>query len=246
MIFRLLIFLSLTLLSVFKENPDTHNDRIIDGKRIIHFSGYDWEVGSGEFKQGPGPNYFSDSEENVWLDRKGRLHLRITHRDGSWYCAKVTLTQSLGYGTYVFHLSDRVDQFDKNVVGGLFTYENDSAEVDIEFSKWNRPENENSQFVIQPGYVSENKFRYTLNQTDKESTHWFNWQEDSIVFASYYGNVPVNNSDKSLVQRWVYSGDDNPAEGDERAKMNLWLFRGNPPTEIPDNEMIVSKFEFLN
>lgn len=220
-------------------------DRVVDGKRIIHFSGYDWEVGAGDLKQGPGPNYFSDSKENVWLDKFGRLHLRITHRDGHWYCAKVTLLHSYGYGTYVFHVTSRVDEFDKNVVGGLFTYENDSAEIDIEFSKWNKEENEDSQFVIQPGSIPENKHRYFLDQTEPESTHWFNWQKDSIAFASYYGDVPVNNSDESLIQRWTYKGTDIPAEGDERAKMNLWLFRGNPPTEQLNNEMIISRFEII-
>lgn len=245
MILQLLIFLSLIFTSDVKEKPTVYNDQIKDGKRIIHFSGYDWEVGTGELKQGPGPNYFSDSKENVWLDDEGRLHLRITKKDDRWYCAKVTLTQSYGYGTYVFHLSSKVDRFDKNVVGGLFTYENDTAEIDIEFSKWNKPENKNSQFVIQPGYIPENKLRYNLDQIENESTHLFNWQKDSIEFASYYGNVPTSHSG-SLIQRWVYSGEHNPVDGDERAKMNLWLFRGNPPTEILDNEMIISEFDFLN
>jgi len=244
MTIQLLILLILSFAGI-EEISDVYKTQGTDGKRIIHFSGYDWEVGSGERKQGPGPNYFSDSEDNVWLDRKGRLHLRITHRDGRWYCAKVTLTRSYGYGTYVFHLASRVDQFDKNVVGGLFIYENDSAEIDIEFSKWNKPDNNNSQFVIQPGFVAENKLRYSLNGTNKETTHWFNWQKDSIEFASYKGNVSVSNSDKDLIQRWVYSGDNNPVDGDERVKMNLWLFRGNPPTEIMNNEMVIASFEIL-
>jgi hypothetical protein len=29
---------------------------------------------------GPGPNYFSDSTNNVWLDGMGQLRLRITNR----------------------------------------------------------------------------------------------------------------------------------------------------------------------
>jgi len=37
--------------------------------REIEFSGYKWFVkGSGDWKAGPGPNYFSDSEENAWID----------------------------------------------------------------------------------------------------------------------------------------------------------------------------------
>ncbi len=33
---------------------------------------------------GPGPNVFSDSPENVWVDAAGQLHMRITARDGQW------------------------------------------------------------------------------------------------------------------------------------------------------------------
>jgi len=240
------IFLFFAIIGLwgYSEAQETNAvEHVVNSKRIIHFSGYDWEVGNGDLKQGPGPNYFSDSKENVWVDDSGRLHLRITKRDNHWYCAKVTLLNSYGYGTYVFHVASIVDKFDKNVVGGLFTYENDTSEIDIEFSKWNKEKNEDSQFVIQPGSIPENKCRYFLNQTEAASTHWFNWQKDSISFASYYGDVAVNNSENSLIRRWVYKGDDIPVAGGERAKINLWLFRGKPPTEQLNNEMIISGFE---
>jgi hypothetical protein len=51
------------------------------GNRIIQFAGYDWEVRSNETAlQGPGPNYFSDRDQNVWVDDLGRLHLKITRK----------------------------------------------------------------------------------------------------------------------------------------------------------------------
>jgi len=66
--------------------------------RTIIFSGYKWKVKSSESKAGPGPNYFSDKEEDVWVDNEGKLHLKITKKDGKWYCTEVISDSSFGYG----------------------------------------------------------------------------------------------------------------------------------------------------
>ena len=48
----------------------------------IRWSGYEWKVRStGGAAQGPGPNIFSDSRDNVFVDSKGDLHLWITQRE---------------------------------------------------------------------------------------------------------------------------------------------------------------------
>lgn len=49
-------------------------------QRTLQFSGYEWEVRPNESRGGPGPNRWS--AENVWLDAEGKLHLKLTHRDG--------------------------------------------------------------------------------------------------------------------------------------------------------------------
>src|SRR5712692_11481355 len=72
--------------------------------RRLSFSGREWTVKSGnELK--PGPNNWSDSVDNVWVDDSGQLHLRITHRNGRWYSAEVATLQLLGFGRYAFYLS---------------------------------------------------------------------------------------------------------------------------------------------
>src|SRR5262245_36873813 len=68
--------------------------------RTLEFSGYTWSVRANSTPGGPGPNVFSDSAENVWLDEQGRLHMRITHRGENWQCAEITCTAPLGYGTF--------------------------------------------------------------------------------------------------------------------------------------------------
>ncbi|HYT29055.1 MAG TPA: glycoside hydrolase family 16 protein [Ktedonobacteraceae bacterium] len=121
--------------------------------RTIEFSGNQWVVkDGGEERRGPGPNYFSSSPENVWVDSQGQLHLKITNRNNRWYCAEVSLEKPLGYGTYEFFVNGRFDQLDPHVVDGLFLYEDDAHEIDIEFGRWGKRSGENLQYVLQPGH----------------------------------------------------------------------------------------------
>src|SRR5437764_2032193 len=90
--------------------------------RVLQFSSYDWIVKSSDRRVGPGPNYFADSDGNVFVDTQGRLHLRLTQRDGRWYCAEVISAQSFGYGTYRFYLDSTIDNLDTQVVLGMFTW----------------------------------------------------------------------------------------------------------------------------
>ncbi|WP_114791079.1 hypothetical protein U0035_21810 [Niabella yanshanensis] len=218
----------------------------VKGARIITFSGHQWEVRSSSGKAaGPGPNFFSDSEDNVWLDNNGRLHLRITMRNGQWYCAGIKLLKSYTYGRYLFELDSRVDTLDKNVVNGLFIYENDDQEVDIEFSKWSVDQNMDAQFVVQPGDKSGNKKKFFLNHADHQSVHWIDWFPDQIAFASFRGLLRDTAKAGNMIQKWAYSGDDLPVDRDESVKLNLWLFKGLPPANRKETEVIVSGFRII-
>src|SRR6478736_1205781 len=93
--------------------------------KTITFAGRSWKVKIASTQVGPGPNYFSDSTNNVWVDSTGRLHLRVAKTKGRWYCAEVVLNATLGYGTYRFYLDNAVDALDPNVVLGIFTWSDD-------------------------------------------------------------------------------------------------------------------------
>lgn len=210
--------------------------------RMIIFAGYNWIVKSSTSKVGPGPNYFSDSEENVWVDPNGRLHLKITPRDCKWYCAEVILEDSFGYGEYIFHLASRADQLNENIVLGLFTWDNcpdptyGNREIDIEFSRWGEVENDNAQFVVQPYYNPGNMHRFNMQQDEDESTHSFTWLENSIRFQSIYDDS---------AELWTYTGEDIPQPGDENARINLWLFSGQSPSDGKEAEIVIENFEYI-
>jgi len=218
--------------------------------RTIIFSGYKWKVKSSESKAGPGPNYFSDKEEDVWVDNEGKLHLKITKKDGKWYCTEVISDSSFGYGKYIFYVASRVDQLDKNIVVGLFTWdtfapEHNYREIDIEFAKWGQATNENAQYVVQPYTNPANMKRFNIKLNGDYSTHIFDWQPDTIFFQSINGHCLSPPDSNYLIQSWIYTGKDIPPADGENARINFWLFRGEPPSDGNDAEVIIKAFEFV-
>lgn len=217
--------------------------------RLVFFSGYEWWTKSSTEPVGPGPNIFSDDEENVWVDEQGHLHLKITKRNGQYRCAEIVSRDSFGYGEYTFVLDSRADHFNENVVLGLFTWSDDPAyhyrEMDIEFSRWGDPSADNAQFVVQPWDTPGNRERYRIRPGDVPSAHGLHWQSDSITFSSAYGRDAFPEDPNLLIHSWTYSGTDVPAPGDENVRMNLWLMWGNPPTDGQDIEVVIGSFEFV-
>ncbi|MBG47354.1 MAG: hypothetical protein CML05_03590 [Pseudozobellia sp.] len=238
----LVLILSIAFTGCSQQSDENVED-VVPKNRVISFSGYDWLVrSSGVDKEGPGPNIFSDSEENVWVDGQGRLHLKIVYKEGIGYCAAVAMHKSFGYNKYVLYSSSRFDLLDANAVAGFFVYNSDVEEIDIEFSKWSVVENENAQFAIQPSSIPTNKHRFDLKMENEKATHFFDWKPQHITFGSFEGHV----SDlSSKGYTWVYEGDDIPIDTEERLKINLWLFKGKPPVENKDVEIIIDRVEIL-
>jgi hypothetical protein len=201
---------------------------------VVRFSGRDWEVKTSEGRVGPGPNYFSAN--NVEVDQRGRLHLRVAPRDGGWTCAEVIGVDSLGYGTYEFKVED-VAGLDANVVLGMFTWDTDARqyhfrEIDIEISRWSDPNNRNAQFVVQPYTRPENIVRFDLPAG--ASTHSFRWFPGRVLCRSARGSL--------VVCRHGFTSGVPPA-GVEHPHINLWLFGGRPPG-AGGLEVVVSRFSF--
>lgn len=216
--------------------------------KIISFSGYDWAVkssveGTVSWPADPGQNYFSASSDNVWVDAQGRLHLKITKKDGNWYCAEVQCLEEFGYGTYRFHLSSGFEQMineNENVVLGLFTYDDEAPpphrEMTIEYTQWGASEAGNGQFVVQPPGIPGNKRRFTFPDTGQASKHSFTWSADAIGFEASYGDT--------VSESWTYTGNDVPDHGNETVRINLWLCDKEGPGEQSEVEVIIERFEF--
>lgn len=221
--------------------------------RSIKFSGYEWEIRNNDVLEGPGPNYFSDSFSNVWVDSLGRLHMKLTSRDGKWYGAEVINKQTLGYGKYTFYIEAQLEQLDSNVVLGLFTYDTESSdaykkayrEIDIEFAKWGNEYYPNTQYTIWSSETNKNSHTFNSLMPDGTwSTHSFNWQPKQIAFESLGGHFAQAPNNDFIWQRWNYKNNRVPDEGLAKIHMNLWLFNGDAPKNNQEVEVIISKFIF--
>ena len=146
----------------------------------LPFSGYEWRVRDAPSSRG-GNNLYDP--RNVRVDAQGHLHLRIAKVSGTWTCAELSLTRSLGYGTYSFVVRD-TSGLEPAAVFSMFTWDYSGAadnyrEMDIEVSRWGDPESKDAQYVIQPFYVPTNVVRFSLPKTTV--THSFRWEPDRWV-----------------------------------------------------------------
>lgn len=238
----------------------------VDVERTIHFSGYQWTVKNGFLA--PGPNHFSDSPSNVYVDSDGALHLKIEQRNSRWYSSEVISEKSFGYGRYLFHIDGPIDQLDPQAVLGLFTWdtapEENNREIDIEFSRWGKDNGSaaNGQYVVQPYDLDANKneFNFSLSEDPEGiyTTHVVEWRADKIVFASYYGHYSLAELDTAasgeessgggaaplpLTDQWSYTGD-VPNPGNAQVRMNLWLFNGEATANTSEQELSIKRFSF--
>ena len=202
----------------------------------VPFAGRIWRVKRSNTPVGPGPNLFSGS--NVCLGPKG-LHLRITpDRRGRWRSGEVFLPTSLGYGTYEWTVAGRVDRLNAQAVLGLFVYESDNKEIDIEFARWGwAADPTNAQYVVQPWDEPGNLQRFTMPELGS-SVHRFTWQPGSVAFVS-------RAVDGRVISEWVYRGVHVPTPGAERVHMNLWSYQGAPLAQgARQDEVVISDFSF--
>lgn len=218
------------------------------GVRWVRFSGYDWWVKRSSGKAGPGPNYFSDSARNVWVDDDGRLHLRITLTSNQWHCAEIVSARSFGRGSYRFQIDSDVNALDANAVLGLFTWSDDPAyahrEIDFEAARWgNSADVRNSQYVVQPYDLPGRLQRLTIPAGTTNVTHVFNWQTNRVVFASMRGAYQPAPGASNTIAGWTYT-QTVPEPGDENVRLNLWLNAGNAPARGQEIEIVVSSFVF--
>ncbi|MBC8135752.1 MAG: glycoside hydrolase family 16 protein [Fibrella sp.] len=228
-----------------------------DTPRTIRFSGYEWEVRS-QGVSGPGPNQWNP--KNVWVDKAGDLHLKITRVKGTtkyeWHCAELYSKEKFGFGRYEFQTAGRVDRLDPNVVLGLFDYfvygedPMSTNEIDIEFARWGNPKYPNGNFTVYPatGAAEKNNshtFEYAL--PDKTpgmiATHRFTRASDRVTWETFAGTGKLGSTS---LANWAYAPTETRLIPQKplRVHLNLWLFQGRAPSNGKTVEVIIKKFTF--
>ncbi len=209
--------------------------------KTLQFSGYEWRIRNAPSDRGGLNNYDAN---NAWTDSRGALHLRIAKASGQWTCAEVSLTRSLGYGTYSFVVRDTA-RLEPAAVFSIFTWDyagtdQNHREMDIELSQWGDPTIKNAQYVLQPFYVAENTSRFSL--PPGEFTHSLRWEPGSVSFKTVRGSH-ASGKVPAVAEHAFTSG--VPGHASESVRMNLYVFRSAKEALKNENEVVVEKFEYL-
>lgn len=208
--------------------------------KILHFSGYDWEVRAVSSPEGGLAHNYKPG--NVWLDDKGAMHLRISREGTQWVCAEARTTRSLGYGSYQFML-ETVQNMEPAATLGLFTRDENSTdmkytEMDIHVSRWGNPETKNGEYVIQPYQVPSNVYRFEIPKGSVSTG--FRWSPGSASFSTAHGA----SQNGKPVAVWTFNTG-VPAPTGERTYINLCEF-GFPKVPLEHGaEVVIDRFQFL-
>ncbi len=208
-------------------------------RRELRFSGFDWDVRYEPSGRGGGMNDYDP--DNVRVDDRGRLHLRITKGPSGWRCSEVRLKDSLGYGTYSFTVAD-VRHLDPAAVLGIYTYDPDAPrqnyrEMNIEFSRWGDALNKSAQFAVQPYYIPVNVVRFDVPGGQlKHSLHWTPARADFETSHTAVGS--------SAVTKYSFTSG-VPTPGEESVFIALYPYG---LTRIPltkETEVVIERFEYI-
>jgi len=210
--------------------------------KTVNFSGYEWTTSTGPIFRAGSRNFFDPA--NVWTDKSGALHLRISGAPGKWTSAELRLTRSLGYGTYRFQVRD-VSHLEPSAVLTLITWdgvgtERNRRELDVELSRWGYINNDNAHYVVQPYYVPANIVRFRV--PGGVFTHSFRWEPEQVMFSTVTGSGHADG--ERMINQHVFTSGVPSAEG-QSVRIALYVFsRGQIPLKN-ENEVIIDKFEYL-
>ncbi|MCK9286161.1 MAG: serine protease [Sphaerochaetaceae bacterium] len=215
----------------------------------MEFGGQQWRVKTSHGPVAPGPNYWSNSSQSVWLDDQG-MHLTISKRDEIWYATEIFTRAPLGYGTYVFTVDSDFSAYDPNIVAGFFTWDTQNVEanreIDIEFASWGIPQNMYGQYVVQP-FTSPDRIKlFNPKMQGTYSTHRIVWTPSILQFASWHGAIDPESPEafSNLMAEWTFNGQ-IPTEGRARFRINLWLFQGREPASEATTVLTIKSFSFV-
>ena len=218
--------------------------------QTITWAGHTWRVTSGGMA-----GVARGSPENVSVDEKGYLHLRIETRDGNWTAAELFTTERFGFGTYQWVIEGNVYDMDPTTVLGLFPYGpthhigiDAENEIDIEFSQWNKTcKGCNADFTVypsagnrKPNGVSawEDNFHVTGGTV---TTARMEWASDHIVFTLMNGAHPIGTT-ADVIKTEPYSSDSKNIPHEALpVGINLWCFQKTPAS---NQSVIIRNFEF--
>lgn len=268
----LVIVILMAILFMSSQGTAQFSNNQYHAPRIIDFADQKWliETYMNE-KSYPGPNFYSNDENHVWVDNKGFLNLTIQKNEfGQWACSSVKSLVPAKYGIHRFKVIGNLEDLDKNVVVGMFFYRVDPmfpdqrSEVDIELSSWGFPKDtpegtihpsSNVHYVLwepwtnvtSPKVQSSESFWMDMPR-GTHTSHELSWHPKTLSFMSYYGHSSTN-PNKKVANYFELSNTKSDSwvlpKEDEKMHLliNFWLHESDHPFCL-QNQNIKIKYEF--
>ncbi len=214
----------------------TGSPPVIPARKIVQFSGYDWEIRRQPSSRGAKPAPYNPA--NAWVDERGFLHLRTSRQGEVWAGAEARLTHSLGQGLYQFTVRD-VSRLEPAHQLAMFTWDDLAAdqhhrEVDMEIGRWGDPAMKNAQFAIQPADEPANVVRYET--PPGQITYTFRWEPGKVAFKTLRGPATISSHEFT-------SG--VPSPGGESVNISVYVLESSKVMPHAPCEVIIEKFEYL-
>ncbi len=244
------------------------------GQRKIFFAGREWYVKSG-LHAPPGndlpPNNWSNSNDNVFVDQSGALHLTIKKGiDNKWYCSEVYSLEHGSFGEYQFMCIGRPDLEDPSVVFSPFIYSDrywvsnppivPFGEIDIEFSTGWDENGINTFYSLHADDDAGNNNDFRTSSVTTLTGNWFTaywkWEPNDITFQLIHGHYLTPPSPNFLVENSYYKLSDHPEEWELYHQLipnaqnrllihlNLWLNANMVPINDQTIEYIISDIRY--
>jgi endo-1,3-1,4-beta-glycanase ExoK len=199
---------------------------------MINWKGQDWSVTEGH--SNPGNNYWDNTGNGVWVDDQNQLHLTIKNNNGVWKCTGVSSEHKYRYGIFTWSIASPIFNLDKNSVLGLFTYQDDNHELDIEAASWGESSGNRLWYSVQPYKTTGAERGYPAN-VGGGTKHRIEWRPNYIRFTSWSGG--------SVIADYTYTNVDGIPIEPQQAMMNFWLNNAQP-SYGKDMEVIISDFSY--
>jgi len=231
--YKLFILLFVTIVCSCKAY--TVNDL---GEKTINFSNYVCTIKESNVPKGPRDNLWT--AKNICIDNGGNLELSISKRGEKWYSSELFIPTHFGYGSYSFTIDSPVHNLDENAVLGLFVYESDTQEIDIEFQRHVHP-TKNVAFTVQKIRQDQDTVQQSFILNTSGSVHLsFDWSKNLIHFKASTENG-------QLISEFIVIEEEHiPHPDKELVRINYYLFypdRGLSDTN--KHSITISHFTFI-
>jgi len=212
--------------------------------RTISWDGYRWDARSQGLTE-PGPNLWSASRANAYVDRRTGAMVLCYSRNtsGRWTSTELDGQRHLGYGSYRWRVTTDMAGEDANEVLGLFTYDDyrppSYNEIDIEYSHFGdltNPLGDLTVWINQDAGVSdESVFGYP--PTARSTVNEFDWAPGRISYRI------TSATTGATIRSWTATRG-VPVPHSEVPVMNWWRYGNASPTGRLGNCVRVQSFAF--